>query len=1066
MATVMRHAGAVRIDHAMSLARLWLIPHGTPAIDGAYVRYPLSVLLARLAEESQAARCIVIGEDLGVVPPGFQALMEERALHAYKVWFFERDATGLPETRRWPLPALACLGTHDMATVAGWAAARDIDLRERLGVLDAAAAASGAREDAGRGPRAHRRPARRRHATTASLSLAMHAHMAASPCRLAALQIEDALGLEQQVNVPGTIDEYPNWRNRLPVAVEELAEHAGFRAHARRCARRGRDDRRCQMPTATYRVQFREGMDFARAAGIVPYLAELGASHLYASPIFQATHGSTHGYDVTDHRRFDDDLGGMDGFLELSAALKRAGSGLILDIVPNHMAASVQNPWWADVLRHGRDSRYAGHFDIDWDAPNLVLPVLGKPYGDVVEAGELTLGRDGDGYVLRYYEHAFPLSPATASVIAEAAGTDLAAPPDEATLQRLGADRELIHRIHEAQPYRLAYWRLARDGLTNRRFFEISDLVGVRVEEPRVFDDVHRFLFEMIDAGHVHGVRVDHVDGLADPTGYLDRLAREVPRPVPIWVEKILARGETLPDWPVAGTTGYEFTDLVASVVTDPRGVPTLSEGYDAFTGTEHDYDAMRVEAKREILRQNLAAELDLLTGLAEAALADDPSARDWGRDSLRRALIGILVALPVYRTYLAGGPASPADRAILGRLREDAATHAELDEPGAIDSVLDHLTEAGNDIDRRLRTRLQQTSGALMAKAVEDTLFYRYNRLISANEVGGEPDHAAQPPSAFHDFMGRHGGTALNATATHDTKRGEDARMRIAALAELPDAWVGAVAAFDRELAGEGEAAADAEARWLFYQALLGGWQQPADETLRDRAKTYMQKAVREAKRQTSWVAADDEYEAGLMSFVDAAFASPRFLGIFDDLTAPFVETGRRKSLAQLALKLMAPGIPDIYQGTESFDLSFVDPDNRRPVDFAGLREPPDRDEAPHGSRLKAPLMRFGLALRREHARAFPGRDLPPGGDRGRGTPAGLPARGRGRDAVRGRRPLGPAPRGRAARGRPGGTPPLELSGRGRRARRNLGGPRRLLGLHRALRPRLIGGVVTRPLV
>jgi (1->4)-alpha-D-glucan 1-alpha-D-glucosylmutase len=634
------------------------------------------------------------------------------------------------------------------------------------------------------------------------------------------------------------------------------------------------------------------------------------------------------------------------------------------------MAASVQNPWWADVLRHGRESRYAGHFDIDWEAPSLVLPILGQPYGDALEAGELTLGRDADGYALRYYEHAFPLSPATTATIADAAGLDRSARPDDVTLERLSADRELIHRIHEAQPYRLAYWRLARDGLTNRRFFEISDLVGVRVEEPRVFDDVHRFLFEMIEAGRVDGVRVDHVDGLADPTGYLHRLAAELPRPVPIWVEKILARGEVLPaDWPVAGTTGYEFADLVAATVTDPGGAPILLQGYNDFTGTEHDYDAMRVEAKREILRQNLAAELDLLTGLAEAALADDPSGRDWGRDTLRRAMMGILVALPVYRTYLREGPPSDPDRAILERVRAEAPIHAELDDAGAIDTVLNHLIDATSEADRRLRTRLQQTSGALMAKAVEDTLFYRFNRLISANEVGGEPDHPALPPAAFHEAMRRHGGRALNATATHDTKRGEDARMRIAAIAELPDAWLGAVATLDREI---GEGFDDAEARWLFYQGLLGGWQQPAGDELRDRVKTYMQKSVREAKRQTSWLGPDEAYEAELMAFIDRAFASPRFLGLVDDLTAPFIETGRRKSMVQLALKLLAPGIPDIYQGTETFDLSFVDPDNRRPVDFEGLREPPDVDDAPHGSRLKVPLMRFGLALRRERPELF----------------------------------------------------------------------------------------------
>ena len=825
-----------------------------------------------------------------------------------------------------------------------------------------------------------------------------------------------------------------------------------------------------RMPTATYRIQFREGMDFARAAGIVPYLAELGVSHLYASPIFQATEGSTHGYDVTDHRRFDEALGGMDGFLQLSDALRGAGLGLILDIVPNHMAASVQNPWWADVLRHGRDSRYARYFDIDWDAPSLVLPLLGKPYGDALEAGELTLGRDADGYVLRYYEHAFPLSPATAPIIAEAAGTDPATPADDATLERLSQDRELIHRIHEAQPYRLAYWRLARDGLTNRRFFEISDLVGVRVEEPHVFDEVHRFLFEMIEAGRIDGVRVDHVDGLADPTGYLDRLARELPRPVPIWVEKILARGEELPeDWPVAGTTGYEFADLVAATVTDPRGIPTLSEGYDAFTGTEHDYDAMRVEAKREILRQNLAAELDLLTGLAEAALAEDPSARDWGRDSLRRALIGILVALPVYRTYLGEGPPSPADRAILERVQSEAPSYTDLDDTGPIDSVLAHLTDAASEADRRLRTRLQQTSGALMAKAVEDTLFYRYNRLISANEVGGEPDHPALPPDAFHEAMRRHGGTALIATATHDTKRGEDARMRIAAIAELPDAWIGAVAAFDRELAGdeagngageggaEAAAAADAEARWLFYQALLGGWQQPADDTLRDRVKTYMQKG--RARGQ----AADELARAqrGIRGRADGLHRRRLCLAALPRLRRRPDRALCRDRPAQVAGAARAQadgaGHPRHLPGHRDLRPQLCRP--RQPPPGRLCRDAraagPGRGAARKPPQGAADALRPGAAPR--PARALPGRDLPPARDaRGR-APARLRARGRWRAARRPRRPLRPPPRGRAAGHNSWRPPAGELPRERRGARWHLGRARRLLGLHRALRPRLI---------
>lgn len=731
------------------------------------------------------------------------------------------------------------------------------------------------------------------------------------------------------------------------------------------------DMKPARLPTATYRLQFRGGMDFARAAGLAPYLRDLGVSHLYASPVFQAVTGSTHGYDVTDHARFDDTLGGTEGFLALSDALRAHGLGLILDIVPNHMAASVQNPWWRDVLKNGEASRYAGHFDIDWSAPKLVLPILGRTYGGVLDAGEFSLGREADGYALRYFEHAFPLSPATDAILAEAAG---GVAPDDRALARLSTDRDLVHRVHEAQNFRLAYWRLARDGLTNRRFFEISDLVGVRVEEPRIFDEVHAFLFEQVEAGRVHGVRVDHVDGLADPAGYLDRLARTLPRPVPVWIEKILARGERIPEgWPVEGATGYEFGDLVGAVLTDARGIPALTEGYDAFTGTEHDFAAMRDEAKRQILAQNLAAELSILTNYAETALRDDPHGRDWGGDSLRRSLTGILMGLTVYRPYLTGDEPSDTDRAMLESAREAAVSHADLDDPDVLETLLRHIVHGQSEADRRLRARFQQTSGALMAKAIEDTLFYRYNRLLSANEVGGEPDRPALPPESFHDGMVQRAEAtpgALNGTATHDTKRGEDARARIAAIAEIPDVWTGAVAAFDREL-GETAEAVGAEERWMFYQGLLGAWEVPADEQLRERTKAWLEKAAREAKVHTSWVGPDEAYEKRLLGFADEAFANHRFLGLFDELAAPFLAIGRRKSLVQLALKLTAPGIPDIYQGTENPDLSYVDPDNRRPVDFEGLRQPPEHED-PAAAAEKSALMRWALALRREMPALF----------------------------------------------------------------------------------------------
>lgn len=727
-------------------------------------------------------------------------------------------------------------------------------------------------------------------------------------------------------------------------------------------------------PRATYRLQFRNGMDFARAAGLVPYLHDLGISHLYASPLAQAVTGSTHGYDVTDHGRFDEALGGMAGFIALSDRLRENGLGLILDIVPNHMAASTENPWWRDVLKNGEASRYASHFDIDWSAPKLILPILGRTYGDVLDAGEFTLARAKDGYCIRYCEHTFPLSPASDAIIAEATRSETpgSEAADDAALQRLAQDHALIHRIHEIQNYRLAFWRLARDGLTNRRFFEIADLVGVRVEEPRVFDDVHALAFQMVKEGRVDGIRIDHVDGLADPTAYLARLARNLPRPVPIWVEKILGASETLPEaWPVAGTTGYEFGALAGALLTDAAGIPALSEGYDAFTGTTHDLAEMRLAAKHEILAQNLAAELAVLTDHAEAALASDIHGRDWGRDSLRRSLTGLLVGLPVYRSYLDCGLPSMADRAVLAEAHGSALADAELDDPAPVEILLNHLAEGQGDEDCSLRTRFQQTGSALMAKAVEDTLFYRYNRLISANEVGADPARPAIDIAEFHAAMEARAGealAALNATATHDTKRGEDARMRIAAIAEMPDIWLGAITAFDRAL-GKIAQSIDAETRWLFYQGLLGAWGRGRDGglpiSLRDRTREWMEKAAREAQTFTSWVRPEEGFERRLTAFVDAAFSDPEFPDLFDELSAPFRAIGLRKSLAQLALKLTAPGIPDIYQGTEALDLSYVDPDNRRPPDFEMLRDP--AADLP-----KRALLRFVLDLRTRHAALF----------------------------------------------------------------------------------------------
>lgn len=490
-----------------------------------------------------------------------------------------------------------------------------------------------------------------------------------------------------------------------------------------------------------------------------------------------------------------------------------------------------------------------------------------------------------------------------------------------------------------------------------------------------MFDDVHRHLFGLVDAGVVDGIRVDHVDGLADPDGYLARLHRDLPRPVPVWVEKILARGETVPgNWPIAGTTGYETVDLIAAALTNASAAPDLDRAYAALTGLPHAYGAMLDAAKREILTRNLASELDFLTRRIAEAAAESVSDRDWGVDSLRRGLSALLRALPVYRTYLTDAPPDVRDRRILDAAVARAAGDPDLDDPAVVPVVRRLLVETPGDAGRTLRARFQQTSGALTAKALEDTLFYRFNRLISANEVGGDPSELGLAPTAFHQAIVQRAASqpeGLNATATHDTKRGEDARMRIAAIAETPQAWAAAVDGFEAILA---DRTVDAEMRWLFYQALLGAWESGRAD-LPDRIAAYLVKAAREAKRAISWVRTDAGYEDRLTDFAARAMANPGFLDAFAAAAEPLVAIGERKSLAQLALKLTLPGIPDIYQGTEAADLSLVDPDNRRPVDF-DTRAALVREAGVDGSfdRRKAALLRFGLGLRGSHPAVFNG--------------------------------------------------------------------------------------------
>ena len=811
-------------------------------------------------------------------------------------------------------------------------------------------------------------------------------------------------------------------------------------------------------PLATYRLQFRDGMTFERAAALVGYLERLGVSHLYASPLFAAMPGSTHGYDGVDFATIEPEIGGEEGFDRLCAALTDAGLGLLLDFVPNHMAAAEANPWWRAVLEWGPASPFAAHFDIDWSAPKLILPILGETYGEALGDGTFGLAFDANSgeFGFTCYDRQLPLTPPSYELLlarlADPALGQLArqfaeATPDQSDdLKRqlaeqaaesdVGAaigglvtsaktDSDLLHAVHEAQIWRLAHWQLGREALTYRRFFEIADLVCLRVEDALVFDEVHARLFDLIESGRVVGVRFDHIDGLADPKSYLERFAGTAGGTAPCYllVEKILERDERLrPDWPVAGTTGYEFIAALAGLLVDRHREADMTSAYHEFTGTPTDYSEALRAAKREIFERNLATELSGLTTRAQAIAAAGRGTRDLGADSLRRAIVEVAAALPVYRSYVdAEGPAA-TDRALVAAAAVSAKETRAVENPTAVDFVARLLrldVDESEDRNRALAfaLRFQQTTGPVMAKAAEDTLFYRYNRLVGLNEVGGAPARYGAPLEDFHEDMARRRDcqpAGLSTTTTHDTKRGEDARARIYVLSEMPDAWRQAVARWAemnrphrRELPGG--VAPEPAIEWLFYQALVGAW--PADlaleagrgetdgmlEVFRGRMGAFMAKAVREAKLRTSWTNPDASYEEAIADFSGAVLtreSGEEFLLDFARHCRPIWLAGAINGLAQLAIKLAAPGVPDIYQGAEVWDFSLVDPDNRAPVDFIARQRMLELVSETDPARLlddwasgapKMALTMAGLRARAEHPDLF-----------ARGSYEGLPVRGR----------------------------------------------------------------------
>ncbi|MDR3460922.1 MAG: malto-oligosyltrehalose synthase [Beijerinckiaceae bacterium] len=772
-------------------------------------------------------------------------------------------------------------------------------------------------------------------------------------------------------------------------------------------------------PTATYRMQFHEGFTFADAAAVLPYLKQLGISHLYASPILKARPGSTHGYDIVDPGAINPELGGLEGFHALADAIKAQGLSLLLDIVPNHMGVGgSDNLWWLSVLEWGEHSPFADTFDIDWERlgahGKLVAPFLGGQYGVVLERGDLKLTFDAasGSFSVWHYEHKFPICPLTYPDIldrAVAADTSeegngiedllrlaeelralaqepghrrpnmpaacerlkkriavLAQRPEVAQsieqalavfngVPRLSESFGALHRLLEQQAYRLSFWRVAASDINYRRFFDIDGLAGVRIEEPAVFQRVHRLVFDLVRRGLVHGLRIDHIDGLADPRAYIEDLQHELGPDFYIIAEKILEPGEELRHWPLAGTTGYEMLNIIDGIFVDAEAESAFDSIYAGLTGDVQNYEAALGAAKTQVLAESFSSELESLVSDTKRIADANRLTRDYSVNMIRVALADIINAFPVYRTYITPTACVNEDNVLVAGALRKAKVATSLPDRGVHDfigSILRGTVPMGSPgrapkgLVERFRRRFQQLTGPVMAKSLEDTLFYRYVRFLALNEVGGEPRRFGVSPAEFHAAnmnRARQWPLAMTATATHDTKRGEDARARLLGLSEVPQRWQEMVGIWQEEAGSYTNP--DANDQYMLFQTIIGAWplellngeNHDALQSFRDRLLTYIPKALREGKRKSKWIEPNSTYETAAKDLV------LRLLGndsAFIDRILPFVrdvaQRGMLISLARTILKCTLPGAPDFYQGTTLWDFSLVDPDNRRPVDYS----------------------------------------------------------------------------------------------------------------------------------
>ena len=879
-------------------------------------------------------------------------------------------------------------------------------------------------------------------------------------------------------------------------------------------------------PASTYRLQLSRGFGFAEAAAIVPYLAQLGVTDVYLSPVLAAVPGSSHGYDVVDHGRINPELGGEEGYAELCRALAKQGMGQLLDFVPNHMAVDPLNAWWMEVLENGPSSRYAYTFDVDWKPvkgeleDRVLLPILGEQYGVILEKGELRLLRDGGAFLVAYHGHRLPVAPRSVPQVLAHRLEELREQlgPEEpsvwelesicASLEKLAPRHEtdpgkvaerarekevakrrlhvlceaspairahvdgnvalfngrpgdarsfdLLDRLLDSQAYRLAHWRVAGEEINYRRFFDVNALASIRMEDPRVFEEAHRLVLRLVREGQVTGLRIDHPDGLYDPTAYFRRLqasalvewararaaarGQEIDaagagwlrdqlelyvaagarpeRPLYVVAEKILSSHERIPEsWAIDGTTGYEFLAAASGLFVDRRAEQSITEGYRRFTGLREDFRDVVYRTKRVITSSSMASEINMLAHRLNRISEMNRRTRDFTLNELRRAIVEFVASFPVYRTYVTPqGEVDERDRRYVETTLARARRRSPVTDPSIFDFLRDVLLqrypEALSDAERRewleFTLKAQQVTGPVMAKALEDTAFYVYNRLVSLDEVGGDPREFGTSPEDFHRLNAARLDTwpgGLSATSTHDTKRSEDVRVRIAAVSEVPREWRGLLARWARQNRRflsdlEGEPGPDRNDELLLYQTLVGTYPDAALEPgtaafqeYAGRVKAYMQKAVREAKVHTSWTNVHAAYEEAVSRFVDGVLTSPDFLETFVPFARRVAAAGRISSLSQVALKLASPGVCDVYQGCELWDLSLVDPDNRRPVDFesrrrlldelrrrasegqserAALAREVSRPEALPDGRAKLFLLREGLRLRRDDRELF----------------------------------------------------------------------------------------------